>query len=157
VSKKETRHCIRTDYLDPVFRLNRYLPVVKAAIQALKKVDKKTPFDAIAFRGVSGAALAFPLSLALKKPLICIRKGASHYGRRKLEGCISAKTYIIVDDFIDSGHTVAEIIKEISKIKPNAVPVGIFLYAPTDSRREWKEGKWKLPIIRGAPRVRKGD
>jgi adenine/guanine phosphoribosyltransferase-like PRPP-binding protein len=145
--KKETRHCIRTEYLDSVFRLHRYLPVVKAAIQALKKVDKKTPFDAIAFRGVSGAALAFPLSLALKKPLICIRKGSSHYGR-KFEGCISAKTYIIVDDFIETGQTIEAIIKEISKIKPNAVPVGIFLYDPTSGKRQCVIGGQKLPIIR---------
>jgi len=139
------KHRTRTDYLGMVYRLHRFIPIFETTVKALKRLDKKTPFDAIAFTGTSGAALAYPLSLRLKKPLISIRKGQSHFGRT-FEGCLDAKSYLIIDDFIDGGATVNRILREVRKVS-KAVPMGIYLYAPIDYTRKWYWKELSVPIF----------
>jgi len=127
--KKATKitHQIRSEYLGKVYG-KQFLKLVPAAVKRLRALKRKIPFDAIAFRGSSGAALAFPLSYFLKVPLIHVRKGQSHYGGGSIEGTISSKRYIIVDDFVESGRTVKTIIREINR-EMNAKAVAICLYA----------------------------
>ena len=85
---------------------------------------QKYPFDAIAFTGVSGAALAFILSYELKIPLICVRRDENDGHHAKvpqmmlpystiLEGALDAKRYLIVDDFIEQGNTIRRILESI--------------------------------------------
>jgi len=88
-------------------------------ISTIKK--NKIEFDAIAFRGLSGSLVAPIISLDIEKPLIVVRKDASHGD--KIEGYVSADKYIIIDDFIDSGKTIRSILKSI-----DAMCVGIILY-----------------------------
>lgn len=126
-SKKKIVHQIQSEYLGKVYG-KQFLKLVPAAVKQLRAVKKKYPFDAIAFRGSSGAALAFPLSYFLKVPLIHVRKGNSHYGSGTIEGTISSERYIIIDDFIDSGATIKKIIREVKK-EMDAKPVAICLYA----------------------------
>lgn len=121
------QHQIRSEYLGKVYG-KQFLKLVPAAVKKLRAIKRKYPFDAIAFRGSSGAALAFPLSYFLKLPLIHVRKGNSHYGSGAIEGTISSKKYVIIDDFIDSGATVKKIIREVSK-EMDAKPAAICLYA----------------------------
>ena len=90
---------LHTDYLERVYRVNSFIKVVNKAVTILRKYRRKHPFDAIAFTGTSGAALAYPISYKLGIPLICVRKSRSNshfYG--KVEGYLASK-YIIVDDF----------------------------------------------------------
>jgi adenine/guanine phosphoribosyltransferase-like PRPP-binding protein len=130
------RHRIETEYLGRVYGKN-FLKLVPKAVSTLKAFRKKHPFDAIAFTGSSGAALAFPLSYFLKVPLIHVRKkDKNHYGG-SIEGTISSRKYIIVDDFIESGTTVYKIINTIKKEYSHpAEIVGICLY---DSERRWSD------------------
>jgi len=86
-------------------------------------------FDAIAFRGNSGALLASPLATLLKKHLILVRKNtADSHSYTTVEGCSKRNCrYIIVDDLIASGKTVQEIFCNISNELESPVLVGIFM------------------------------
>lgn len=121
---------------------------MERAAKALRLFRKKHPFDAIAFRGNSGAAIAYPLSFKLQIPLICIRKGASH-SPLKLEGCTNARTYVIVDDFIDSGNTMNQIQRAINKdygSVPELVGILLYDYAPDCPCRD---NAWEgIPVIK---------
>jgi adenine/guanine phosphoribosyltransferase-like PRPP-binding protein len=130
--KKRVRHVIRTDYLNKVYRVSQFTKTVERAVKVLRKFRRKHPFEAIAFTGTSGAALAYPLSYLLGVPLICVRKSTrdNHFGY-KLEGCMTADNYIIVDDFIESGKTIERVKKSVEKEVIDTKCVGIYLYHPT--------------------------
>jgi orotate phosphoribosyltransferase len=84
-------------------------------------------FDAIAFRGMSGALAAAPLALKLNKHLICVRKGESTHADYDVEGALGCR-YIIVDDCISSGATVRTIQDKIHQSDPLSNCVAIYLY-----------------------------
>ncbi len=128
---------VNTRYLGKVYRVNNFTNTVKIATNTLRKYRQKHKFDAIAFTGTSGAALAYPLSYTLKIPLICVRKSTrdNHFGS-KVEGCYSVDKYIIVDDFIDTGSTIEKIQKAIKEEIKEAKLMGIYLYnTPSKSSR----------------------
>jgi orotate phosphoribosyltransferase-like protein len=148
--RKKLNPTIQTDYLNRVYEVKLFVKVVDRAVKTLTAFRKKNHFDAIAFTGTSGAALAYPLSIKMKVPLICVRKSVkdNHYGS-KLEGCINARTYIIVDDFICSGSTMRKIEKAVKKgiwYRENTEPklVGVYLYA----QKSYGGGKYKdVPLL----------
>lgn len=128
---------IQTGYLERVYNVGQFKRTVKRTIKALRKLKKKTKFDSVAFRGSSGAAMAFIASNALNVPLVHVRKGSSHC-IMSVEGRMDAKRIVIVDDFVDRGGTVRAIIKTITRVyrendfyevreKPKFV--GLVLYA----------------------------
>jgi len=87
-------------------------------------------FDAIAFRGNSGAMVAPALAMELNKYLVMVRKpnDGSHSDAR-VEGVIGCNyRYLIVDDTVSSGVTVVTIQKEILRVSPAAECVGILTY-----------------------------
>lgn len=145
-STKKFKYEISTDYLRKVYSVEDFARMIPAAVKKIKAFRKKHPFDAIAFTGTSGAAAAFTLSYKLKIPVINVRKGktGSHY-YRDLEGCINAKKYLIVDDFIESGTTMNRIIRTI-KDNIKAAPVGIFLYS--DASYMTRQSYDGIPIFR---------
>ena len=127
-----------TDYLhgiyeDPV----KYRKLVLATARKIRALKKKINFEAIAFTGTSGAAMAYPVSVATGIPLICVRKDAEGtHSNRLVEGSsnIDVTSYIIVDDFITTGTTIKTIISKIeddsSWSSPNPPScVGIVLYS----------------------------
>lgn len=128
---------IKSDYLKVIYQIQDYKKLITQAAKIIKKFRTKNEFDAIAFTGTSGAALAYPVSAILNIPLICIRKGNNHYGF-PIEGCVSAKKYIIIDDFISAGNTMKKIIKTIKNEMPDAQPVAIFLYTESRGVQNWK-------------------
>ena len=151
---KKTSHVIRTDYLNKVYRVNQFTKTVERAAKVLRKFRRKVPFEAIAFTGTSGAALAYPLSYLLGIPLICVRKSTrdNHFGY-KIEGVMTADTYIIVDDFIESGSTIEKVRKSVDSEywkshgeEPKCV--GIYLYHPTCRCSSFKG----VPIIKNVLR-----
>lgn len=101
-------------------------------VKALKEFDKEVPFDAIAFRGMSGAMLAGILSYRLKKDLLLVRKPEdSTHSPYKVEGNHGAEKYVIVDDIVSSGATVKNIVQSIYKeCGQSRAPkiVGIMMY-----------------------------
>lgn len=72
--------------------------------------------DAIAFTGSSGAAIAFPLALRYKLPLIMVRKphedSHGYFVDCNYAGLI--KNFMIVDDFVCTGKTVRQILAKIA-------------------------------------------
>lgn len=90
---------ITTDYLSKVFDPEKFADTADRAYKDIRAWELAGgKFDTIAFTGISGAALAFPLALRLNKRLICIRKkNSGSYSLYEIEGDFSADTYIIVD------------------------------------------------------------
>jgi adenine/guanine phosphoribosyltransferase-like PRPP-binding protein len=132
---KVIQHTIMSDYLTQLLEPETLREILKTAKTALSNQD----YDAIAFRGVSGALLASPLSIMVNKPLIVVRKpGESAHSKASCEGCVTAKRYIIVDDFVATGGTCRAIIKAIKVFSPDAQFVGVLeaqnLSVPTNKK-----------------------
>jgi hypothetical protein len=101
---------------------------MERATEAARKIRTTIPFDAIAFRGSSGAALAYPISAALEVPAVYVRKPTEISHGRSIEGpSTEVSRYLIVDDMISSGATVCAV---RAALHP-AECVAILLYADT--------------------------
>lgn len=113
-----------SDYMRYTIRTNMLGKAVAASAKFLKGKD----FDAIAFMGNSGALLAAPLALTLDKPMILVRKPFKKeecHSDYICEGFRVAKSYIIVDDFVQTGTTVNYIKDKIAEWIPDAKLVGV--------------------------------
>ena len=119
---------IRSEYLECVYEPKRLRRTIRRTVTALRNLRKRTWFDAVAFRGSSGAAVAYAASAELGIPLLHVRKGGSHC-HLKVEGARGVRTYVILDDFIDSGNTVRAIVKEVRRELSEPVLVAVVLYA----------------------------
>lgn len=102
---------------------------VFACVEALKGRD----FDAIAYRGNSGALVAPAVAAILGKHVIMVRKtdgpDKQHHSAHGVEGVADTVRYVIIDDFISSGHTLGIIVKEIrQELNRNSTCVGIVEY-----------------------------
>lgn len=118
---------IKSSYLKFVYDQNLYSKIIDEMINLI--LDLEIDYDAIAFSGQSGSALAYPLSLKLNKPLINIRKKEtkSHYSD-VIEGIIDFNNYIIVDDLILDGNTINYIVSNINTLDCKPTCKGIFLF-----------------------------
>lgn len=123
---------ISSCYLEKVMDPQNLPKVVRRFACVVRK--SKIEFEAIAFRGMSGALVAPMLAHHMKKGLLVVRKPSEQSHGAKVEGMIDAERYIIVDDFISSGKTVKEIQETIHHYRKainepvSAKCVGIFLY-----------------------------
>lgn len=102
-----------TSYLDEVYDVNIYRERMEKIVAFILNLKKAIPFDVIAFRGSSGAAYAFPISMTTGIPLFHVRKEEDNHSGSLVEGVFGFRKYIIVDDFIDDGNTVLKIIDAI--------------------------------------------
>ena len=129
---------IHSEYLhEPLNTVKR-----KQIVSKLVKYLENKNFDAIAFRGNSGALVAIPVAHMMDKNLLLVRKGGSH-SSSKVEGAFpdGPANYIIIDDHIDTGKTMKTIINKIYQFNPAYKCVGIFLYA-NDSDDYWIPNDW---------------
>lgn len=124
-----------TAYLDSIYQSPlQYKRLIDKIADQLMALKKKKSFGALAFRGTSGAALAYPLSAQLNIPIICVRKPTEVSHGYKIEGTQrNVRKYVIIDDFMESGKTIKAILKEIDKKSDwtndgKAECVGIILY-----------------------------
>ena len=123
------------------FRVALHPEKVRELIPDVKRILKGVKFEAIAFRGNSGALIAPIVALHLKKTLIMVRKtteGTHSY--KMVEGDWAAKRYIIVDDCIDTGKTARVIQREI-KTWSSAECLGVLTMNHVDEglRTDWME------------------
>lgn len=132
-----------TAYLDSIYQSPlKYKRLINKIADQMIALKKKKSFGAIAFRGSSGAALAYPLSAQTNIPLICVRKPNEQSHGFRIEGSQrNIKKYIIIDDFMESGKTIRAILNEIDKTNDwteegRAECVGIVLYTVA------QEGEW---------------
>lgn len=112
---------IHSSYLDRFLDTMQLCEIIKLAV---KKLHGKQ-FEAFAFRGMSGALLAPPLALKMKKTLIMVRKPGQCHTDRTVEGDAAAERYIIVDDFVSTGETIRTIVEEVTKAFPRATCIGL--------------------------------
>jgi adenine/guanine phosphoribosyltransferase-like PRPP-binding protein len=106
-------------YLSPEIRAKR----IKGALAVIKHHEKQGEvFDAIAYRGASGAITASIIAHHLKKPLILVRKPEDTRGHSPymVEGPTVVKRYLIVDDFMSTGATYEAIREAVRKEHPQA-------------------------------------
>lgn len=139
---------IVSSYLDHPLSVSKRSAVIERVIKKIKK--SKVNFDVIAFRGVSGALIAPIIADKMKKGLIVVRKKERHHSNDMVEGEKDKKTYIIIDDFIESGATIKEIIKQINKSYyfEHYVLQGVFTY----SRKKYTTvGEKKLKLLLKVP------
>ena|SRR5271156_4732446 len=143
ITRKNKPSSYFTSYLGRIFDVNQYPQLINKLSIKIKKFQQKQSFDAIAFTGTSGCSVAFTLSYKLGIPLICIRKNSdnSHFNGL-YEGVENVKRYIIVDDFIASGDTIATIKKNVLLRSKRAKLVGIFLYGQSANQTTHK----KIPV-----------
>ena len=120
MAKKKT--CNPLGYHTPVYGWMGMSPSefayrMKLANVRFRALKKEHKFDAIAFSGSSGCAIAFNLASRNKIPLIYVRKDGEKSHSSSLVECndkrVIVKKYLIVDDLVDSGTTVAHIISSI--------------------------------------------
>lgn len=120
--------CITSHYLHGAFQPER----VRGFINGARDVLARYEFDAIAFRGMSGALVAPLLAYELGKTLIMVRKPKSgpndHHSMHNVEGDRDARRYLIVDDFRCSGDTIRAILGGISIFAPDARCMGVMFY-----------------------------
>lgn len=139
---------MQTNYLQHVFDQKIFQKAVDKTLLSAEAIRKRTGFDTIAFTGMSGAAMAFLLSHWMNVPLICVRKknDNSHFVTQTskiLEGNVAdVRKYLIVDDFIASGHTIQYVIDSIQTSNLSAECVGILMYASYSDRN------WTHPVTR---------
>jgi len=124
---------VRTEYLDCIFRPGYFQNLILDAVVHLRDVE----FDTVAFTGVSGAALGFPLGAYLGCKLLCIRKpSASAHCRFRVEGDLSGERIVLVDDFVSSGDTIRFMLTHL-KMQTTAKVVGLYTYRPRAASGQW--------------------
>lgn len=114
--------------------------------------------DAIVGTGVSGILALVPVSIKSGVPFLVIRKknDSSHTSSR-IEPYISTdiRRYVIIDDLIDSGNTINQIIKVMTSRFAQSECVGIVLYQARDDiddhhRWDVKSGQYShFPVRAG--------
>jgi len=99
---------IHSDYLNDAFDLWDRDLLIKKITKKLRYVS----FDSVAFTGLSGALIAPIIAYELNKGVIAVRKKKDKSHSKKIvEGIL--KRYIIIDDIIEYGDTIKNIIKSI--------------------------------------------
>lgn len=143
---------IHSPYLSPYLLGEGLNEIIESVIVLLRKHSKG--FDAIAFRGASGALVAPAVAARLHKSLILVRKPEENaHSRMLVEGPTEIVRYVIVDDLIISGATIREIKRVVKLFSPYSKCVGIVEYNELrhglvdPSRRSSYDG---VPILTGA-------
>jgi len=107
-------------------------------VQICVNILKHYEFDAIAFRGLSGALFAPTVAMLMDKSLLAVRKDEQSHSFRMVEGDHAAGRYVILDDFISSGETVRNIVEEIHNVMPWAQCIGILQYLWKTPSSDWR-------------------
>ena len=133
-----------SNYLANIFDSKVYKTKVDTTVDqvCIMLEDSKYIFDAIAFSGESGGAIAYPLSYLTELYLICVRKEGTNTHGQALEAGYWQKGYVIVDDQISTGATMRRIIDGVKALRPESMCQGIVLY--NSSRNSDYNG---IPVI----------
>lgn len=104
----------KSAYLSSVLDPRRLKVVVKLLVKVIKRKVGLDNFDAIAYRGMSGAGVATTLGYLFGKPLLLVRKGnVSCHTSRRTEGAVKAERILVVDDCIATGETLVTMVRDI--------------------------------------------
>lgn len=122
-------------YLAPVYSRPEFLG---AAVKVVSKEVLKIRPDAIAFSGSSGCAIAFPVASKIKIPMIHIRKDRGHH-YEAYEGALDVSSYVILDDFVETGRTIKRIIEGVKTKSPSAKLLAAIFYLSDGSMSNKRE------------------
>jgi adenine/guanine phosphoribosyltransferase-like PRPP-binding protein len=125
VSKKKVT---AATYLQKIVTAEGMGRAVLSLTKRLKPIAHE--FDAVAFRGFSGALVAPNVAQRLRKDVIFVRKPGEmehSHSCRTVEG-VESRRYIIIDDFVGFGTTVEEMVADIEESQIGGELVGIALY-----------------------------
>ena len=130
--------------MDLIYNPDRYKRLIKDVTTLMRYY--RNLYETIAFTGMSGAAVAYPVSLRLGKHLTNVRKqnDSSHYTDMDVSTLIGkfdnpwlegragfyedgVIPYCIVDDFVETGETIKYIADQIGYL-----PACVFLYFDRD-------------------------
>lgn len=93
--------------------------------------DSQVEYDCIVMTGISGILIGLPVADTLEKEILIVRKEKSIHANCEFEGLrLDGKRYVIVDDFVNSGTTIKNIIAKINDRFSGPKLVGIYLYTP---------------------------
>jgi hypothetical protein len=141
----------QSPYLESILEPDRLKIVIDSLVKVIRNKIGLGGFDAIAYRGMSGAGVATTLGYILNKPLIMVRKSTTNcHSRHTVEGLIKSKRIIVVDDCIFSGETVATTVKNIleERQKVNYLDefevVSVVLYNDPNTRYHLLKGEETL-------------
>ena len=104
---------------------------LKDFFQKAPAVLRQFQFEAIAFRGISGALVAPTLAHLMDKSLIVVRKPRlveESHSFERVEGDHAATRYLLVDDFTNSGNTLRAILTDVHRFNPFARCIGMLFY-----------------------------
>lgn len=113
----------------PLDHTERRLSIDRAVHFLLKSTLE---FETIVCTGLSGLLVAPEVAERLGKSLAIIRKGKSNHHGSDVERTYSGPigNYIILDDFVESGRTIARVIGDMNG---EGVCVGSYFYGHTGS------------------------
>lgn len=138
---KEQHNCV--SYLDDLINPAKRKKTIARVVKFLKHFDTICPFDAIAMSGTSGMLLGATVADRLHKNLIVVRKSddKSTHSCYKVEGVYS-KRYVVIDDLIASGKTLAHILNTITAVHQpkcghECKCVGVYLYQQRVTDEVW--------------------
>ncbi len=118
------------NYTKPIWTPVLFQSLVDACALKLQDFANHTSFDAIAGCGVSGLPILGALSYRLGIPMIAVRKpGEVSHLPSKAQGLIYSSRYIVIDDLIETGSTIDNIIKSV-----NAGHEEVINWGATDSK-----------------------
>ena len=108
-----------SSYLSDIFgNTANYRKLVATVAANALRLKNHYEFDAIAFTGASGSAMAYPVSMLADIPLIYVRKDDERCHGDSIEGTpINVSKYAIIDDFISTGTTVKRIINKLERVE----------------------------------------
>jgi len=106
---------------------NEFKEVIETTSRFLKQLNLTSQFDGIIAPPLAGIPFGVALALNLNKEFYLARIKPKKHGTKKLiEGDISGKRILIVDDVISSGSSKIPIINAIRD--NNGIPVSLFVF-----------------------------
>lgn len=139
---------ICSQYLSGLFRPEYRKEIIDRSVLKINKLG--LDFQTVVFTGNSGALIVPEIAIALNKPFALVRKETTSHSCFIVEGYITFYKYLIIDDFVESGNTIRNVIKEIDK---NLIGikecVGVFTYNNLcNSTVDLEDGKdGELPVF----------
>jgi hypothetical protein len=112
------------------FEGDNFQSLVLSTRDCLRSLKAHIEFDALAFTGISGQSIGFPVCFLEDIPMIVVRKETSHTDldiESNTQKPISS--YLILDDFIQNGNTILHIQEVMKEYYPEAKCNGFVWYS----------------------------
>lgn len=118
---------IQSLYLNEILCPKQY-PIILKALSG-KIVRLHSSAEAIVGCGMSGAlVVAYLAHLTDKYPIIVRKIGIASHSKKRVEG-MRAKSYIFVDDIVESKTTVRYVLKHMKNFSHSSVCMAIYVYS----------------------------